>query len=69
VAGIVGLGKAMELAAADLDEESSRLLQLRDKLRAKVITGPVMVCGSRKVAAGCVGMRNGCSVGHYRLLT
>ena len=37
VAGIVGLGKAMELAAADLDEESSRLLQLRDKLIQRVL--------------------------------
>ncbi len=37
--------------------------------RAKVITGSVMVYGSRKIVVGYVGMRSGCSVGHYGLLT
>jgi hypothetical protein len=37
--------------------------------RAKVIMGSVMVYGSRKIVIGYVGMHNGCSVGHYGLLT
>jgi Fe-S cluster biogenesis protein NfuA len=37
--------------------------------RAKVITSSVMVSGSRKIVAGYVGICNGCSVGHYGLLT
>ena len=37
--------------------------------RAKVITGAVMVHGSRKIVMGYEGIRNGWSVGHYGLLT
>jgi hypothetical protein len=37
--------------------------------RAKVITGTVMVYGSRKIVMGYAGMRGGWSVGHYGLLT
>lgn len=36
--------------------------------RAKIITGIVMVCCSRKVAAGCAAIRNSCSAGHYGLI-
>ena len=32
LAGIVGIGKAIELAAADLDENAARMTRLRDKL-------------------------------------
>ena len=37
VAGIVGLGKALELAAADLDEAGFRLAKLRDRLLRGVL--------------------------------
>lgn len=39
VPGIVGLGAACELAAADLAEESARLAALRDRLQAKLTAG------------------------------
>ncbi|MDV2989712.1 MAG: IscS subfamily cysteine desulfurase [Dehalogenimonas sp.] len=44
VPGIIGLGKAAELAAADLTAEASRLTLLRDRLIAGVLAG---VPGSR----------------------
>jgi len=34
VAGIIGLGKAVEIAAAEMDEESVRVRKLRDKLES-----------------------------------
>jgi cysteine desulfurase len=34
VAGIIGLGKAVEIAAAEMDEESVRIRRLRDKLES-----------------------------------
>lgn len=37
--------------------------------RAKVIMGFKMVYDSRKIIMGYVEMHNGCSVGHYGLLT
>lgn len=37
--------------------------------QAKIIAGVVMVSGSRKVAGGCADTRNGCSEGHYGLMT
>ena len=36
VPGIVGLGKACEIARAEMAEEAARLTQLRDKLKAKL---------------------------------
>jgi len=39
VPGIVGLGAACELAAADMAEESLRLAALRDRLQTKLIAG------------------------------
>ena len=36
VAGIVGLGKAIELACSDIDETSARMTHLRDKLMAGI---------------------------------
>ena len=39
VASIVGLGRACELAAEKMDEENSRVKQLRDKLEEKLLIG------------------------------
>lgn len=39
VAGIVGLGKACELCAAEMDSERERLLALRKRLEAAVVAG------------------------------
>jgi len=37
VPGIVGLGKACEIAGAELEEESARLLRLRNKLKNEIL--------------------------------
>lgn len=39
VPGIVGLGKACEICSEELPQESSRIAQLRDRLRDKLATG------------------------------
>lgn len=41
VAGIVGLGAACEIAAAEMDNDARRLAGLRDRLRAQVLAGIV----------------------------
>jgi cysteine desulfurase len=50
VPGIVGLGAACELAAAEMPAESARLAALRDRLQAKLIAGldHVRVNGSQE---------------------
>lgn len=39
VAGVVGLGKAIEMAVEKMDEENTRLREMRDRLIQKVIQG------------------------------
>src|SRR5213594_721349 len=43
VPGIVGFGKACELAAAEVAEEGARLLGLRERLRAGILSGVDLV--------------------------
>lgn len=40
VAGVVGLGKAIELATASMDEKNSKLIELRDKLTEGLLQIP-----------------------------
>jgi cysteine desulfurase len=51
VPGIVGLGKACEIAAAEMASEGPRLATLRDRLQEKLLAGldQVQVNGSRQV--------------------
>ena len=50
VPGIVGLGAACELAGAEMEQESTRLTALRDRLQAKLVAGlhRVRVNGSQQ---------------------